>query len=97
MDRQVKISVQRWEPMDRGRAKIKIAEKNFNITELVHNGEPYVTIKKLGRGRYIVKLKPGYVRPVPTVSETFTPDLPVDIAPETPDRAPMVYAGEIMP
>ena len=96
MDRNVNINIQRWEPISGGRVKVKIAEKKYNITGVTHNGEPYVTIKKYGRGRYMMRLAPGYVRPVPAVSETFTPeqiDMPTRQGISS-DRGPMEYQEE---
>lgn len=72
MDRQVKIHVQRWEPMGDGRVKVKIAEKNFHISDMTHEGVPYVTVKQYGRGRYIVKPHPQYKKPIATASDTPT-------------------------
>lgn len=65
MNRQVKISIQRWEPLGDGRVKVKIAEKRFHITDLTHEGIPYITLKQYGRGRYVVRRDPSWVAPKP--------------------------------
>lgn len=108
MDRQVKVNVQRFEPIGNGRVKVKIAEKNFNISNLVHEGVPYVAIKKYGRGRYMMKLQPGYVQPAPAPPEPITfdefkkgaMDLKIDTSPEPIPvdlgRVPMVYNTEVL-
>lgn len=53
--RNVRVHVQKWESLGGGRFKLKIAETNMNLTNIVHEGEPYTTIKHLNRGRYIVR------------------------------------------
>lgn len=97
MDRPVKITVERWELQGNGKVKVKIKEKGFHITTLTHDGVPYITLKQYGRGRYMLKRDPSWVAPAPTLME-----LPqIDISPEPlahpPDRAPMLYAGEVLP
>lgn len=51
----VKIHVTSFEPIGKGRFQVKIVENNMNITTMERDGKKYKTIKKLGRGRYIVR------------------------------------------
>lgn len=100
MERQVKVSVQRWEPMGGGRVKVKIAEKQLNISNIIHGGVPFVTVKKMGRGRYVMRQDPTFVVPVEEPQEE-APDLQIDTSPEPlpvdPGRAPMAYSVEVQP
>jgi hypothetical protein len=96
MERQVKVTVQKWEPAGHGRFKIKIAEKDMNITNIVHGGVPYVTIKRYGRGRYMVKQDPRYVKPVPvaTPPEPFKEEFDGKVPETSILRMPLEYEGD---
>jgi hypothetical protein len=98
-----RVSVQRWDSLGGGRARIKIAEK-INLTNITHNGIAYLTTKNLGRGRYIVKVDPKYVPPPPVAQDlAIPPSDDVSTAPvSTPEfnvsqgtgRTPLGYQGD---
>ena len=55
-DKRVKVTVQNFEALSRGRIRVKIAEAALNILDLSHKGKHYV-VKNLGRGRYVMREK----------------------------------------
>lgn len=92
MDKRVKITVQRFESLGGGRFKVKIAEKRMNMTNLVHEGEYFVTQKKMGRGRYVMKKEPmpeNLTRPAISPGRPVKPPAPP--VPEVFVRSPMEY------
>ena len=97
MERQVKVTIQKWDKIGRDRIRAKIAETHLNITNLIHEGISYLTIKNYGRGRYLVRRDPSWVAPAPTLMELPQIDTSPEPLAHPPDRAPMLYAGEVLP
>lgn len=67
-----KVTVQRFEPLQRGRYLVKIAE-DVGMKTINYNGQEYGVTKVMGRGRYIVKALPNEI--VSNESPTLPPVL----------------------
>lgn len=52
----IRITVQSITPIKHGKFRVKIKESAENITDMEHEGRRYKTVKRLSRGRYIVRL-----------------------------------------
>jgi hypothetical protein len=55
MNKQVKVSVKRIEPMGNGKFKVKIIQNDVNLLDMNHEGKKYKVVRNLGRGRYIMR------------------------------------------
>lgn len=68
MDKKTTVHVQRWESLGGGKVRVKIADK-INLTNITHDGVPYITTKSLGRGRFVVRRDPKWVAPEVNIIE----------------------------
>lgn len=51
------VTVQKFERLQSGRFRVKIAETHIGISELEHDGDLYTVLKRIGRGRFVMKRK----------------------------------------
>ena len=58
-EQRITVNVKKFESTGRGRYRVKIVETHANLINMTHNGEKYVVVKNLGRGRYIVRKEDG--------------------------------------
>lgn len=97
MEKKTTVHVQRWESLGGGKVRVKIADK-INLTNITHDGVPYITTKSLGRGRFVVRRDPKWVAPTP---EPVVPEGMVRMRrgalENSNSREPMEYEEEVNP